>query len=65
MKPKLADLAHSDARSSLEDDLQRLAALGETFTEQRQRTKIAAELADVLDREGGSRASPLTAFCIR
>ncbi|KAL5518460.1 SPO22 [Sanghuangporus vaninii] len=52
VKPKLANLDKKDARSTLLEDLQRLAALGETFSEQRTRSKMAADMADVLDREG-------------
>ncbi|THH10579.1 hypothetical protein EW145_g1240 [Phellinidium pouzarii] len=51
VKPKLADLGRKDGRRSLLDDLQHLVALGETLTEQRQRSKLAIELADTLDRE--------------
>lgn len=61
----LADVSHTDHGSDLEEDLLRLATLGETFTEQRQRTKISAELADTLDREGCSRVYPLSAICSR
>ncbi|KAH8111444.1 meiosis protein SPO22/ZIP4 like-domain-containing protein [Phellopilus nigrolimitatus] len=52
VKPKLADLRRKDARHALLDDLQHLAVLGETLTEQRQRGKISGEVADTLDREG-------------
>ncbi|KAL5495788.1 SPO22_1 [Sanghuangporus weigelae] len=50
VKPKLAN--QKDGRSTLLEDLQRLAALGETFSEQRTRSKMGADMADVLDREG-------------
>lgn len=52
VKPKLANLEQKDGRTALLDELQRLAALGETFSEQRTRSKMGADMADVLDREG-------------
>ncbi|KAI5118182.1 hypothetical protein M0805_004995 [Coniferiporia weirii] len=52
IKPKLADLGKKDNRISLLDELYHLAALGEALTEQRQRSKLTADLADTLDREG-------------
>ncbi|EJD04521.1 uncharacterized protein FOMMEDRAFT_146421 [Fomitiporia mediterranea MF3/22] len=52
VKPKLADLSRKDVRVALLGDLQRLAVLGETLSDQRQRSKIAADVADKLDREG-------------
>ena len=52
IKPKLEDLSQGLDRKLLLNDLQHLAALGETLTEQRQRFKIPPDHADVLDREG-------------
>ena len=52
VKPRLVDLSSKDARLSLLDDLQQIAILGETFTEQRPRGKVSGDTADTLDREG-------------
>ncbi|KAL5534754.1 hypothetical protein ACEPAG_1218 [Sanghuangporus baumii] len=52
VKPRLTNLDQKDGRSTLLEDLQRLAALGETFSGQRTRSKMGADMADVLDREG-------------
>lgn len=61
VKPKLTDLSKKDARPSLLDDLQQIAILGETFTEQRPRGKVSADIPDKLDREG-RRATALLAW---
>ncbi|KAL5476400.1 SPO22_3 [Sanghuangporus weigelae] len=50
VKPKLAN--QKDGRNALLEDLQRLAALGEIFSKQRTRSKMGADMAGVLDREG-------------
>lgn len=52
MKLELADLSQRNADSTLLEDLQHLAALGETLCDQRKRYKIDAGIADALDREG-------------